>query len=108
MKSEKVNVGGPSDGLKKAALLESAKQRSPRLKFAKKIKSLTVEKPFLDECPKYFFFFFFQLPDLKNDILGVGEVAPVYQVIKNLKNLKMDHLGFYSMPVTVLLNTCIR
>ena len=59
MKSEKVNVGGPSDGLKKAALLESAKQRSPRLKFAKKIKSLTVEKPFLDDYPKYFFSFFF-------------------------------------------------
>ena len=64
-----------------------------------------MEKPFLDECPKYFFFFFFQLPDLKNDILGVGEVAPVYQVIKNLK---MDHLVLYSIPVTVLLNTCTR
>ena len=58
--------------------------------------------------PKIFFLFFFQLPDLKNDILGAGEVAPAYQVIKNLKNLKMDHLGFYSMPVTVLLNTCTR
>ena len=87
---------------KKKALLESAKQRSPRLKFAKKIKSLTVEKLFLDECPNYSSFCF-QLPDLKSDILGVGEVAPAYQVIKNLK---MDHLGLYSMPVTVLLNTC--
>ena len=66
-----------------------------------------MEKPFLDECPKYIFSFF-QLPDLKNDILGVGKVAPAYQVIKNLKNLKMDHLVLYSIPVTVLLNTCTR
>ena len=35
-------------------------------------------------------------------------MAPAYQVIKNLKNLKMDHLGLYSIPVTVLLNTCTR
>ena len=58
--------------------------------------------------PKIFFLLFFQLPDLKNDIPGAGEVPPAYQVIKNLKNLKMDHLGLYSMPVTVLLNTCTR
>ena len=43
---------------KKSRSAQSAKQRSPRLKFAKKIKSLTVEKPFLDECPKYFLSFF--------------------------------------------------
>ena len=42
-------------------------------------------------------FLFFQLPNLKNDILGVGKVAPAYQVIKNLKT---DHLGLFSMPGT--------
>ena len=103
MKSEKVNVVGPSDGLKKAALLSP-----PSNVHLVSDQKLNCGKAFFGRMPKIFVLFFFQLPDLKNDILGVGEVAPVYQMIKNLKNLKMDHLVLYSIPVTVLLNTCTR
>ena len=106
----------------------SAKQRSARLKFVKKNKSLTVERGqndhlFLDQCPKYIVS---AALSKKLYCLGV-EVAPAQQVIKKLK---MNHLGPYmlhglshlipqrlqmmviknkrGMPVTELLNTSTR
>ena len=105
-----------------------AKQRSARLKFVKKNKSLTVERGrndhlFLDPCPKDI-----ASAALSTKLYCLGvEVTPAYQVIKKLK---MNHLGLYmlhglshlmpqrlqsvikknkgGMPVTELLNTSTR
>ena len=57
----KSKVWRPLRWQKKRTSTQSAKQRSARLKFVKKYKSVTVGKGrddylFLDQCPKYIFF----------------------------------------------------
>ena len=73
---------------------QSAKQRSACVEFACK----EVQKPqggkdfFLNECPKYFFF---QLPNLKKDIVR-GRSG--YCVPGENKNKAIDHLGLFKLP----------
>ena len=117
---------------KKKTFTQSTKQRSARLKFVKKCKSLTAERGrddylFFGSMPKIFILNYIVFIFIIIMLFWGVEVAPAYHEV--IKKLKMNHLWLYTlhdishsmpqrlqnviknkwgMPVTAVLNTCTR